>query len=386
MKLMKKFSKAILVVVLCMLLVTTAWATEQAIATYSATLDVSEICVNDLAKEVTLTAKVNELVAMDAFTAQVTVPEGWNIKAISNEKLQTNFNSNLENGMILWYADAAEDVNNDLLATVTIEVPADAGAGEYEIQFEIIDISRAWGVPWENGKVLTATVNICDHADGDDADHLCDYCQGAVEGKDCVYVPGEYTWSDDYSTCSVVGTCACGETVTANAAVTSNTIAGTCKTAGSTTYTADFAEDWAETQTKTVTGEKDSANHEGEQTTAYVANGEKHIVKITCSGCGTVISETEADHVYTDGKCECGAEEPGDPIVPAGMLGDLDLDGDVDAYDLTILARHVGGIELLTDSVALNNADVNIDGKIDANDLTKHARFVGGIIADWKDN
>ena len=65
------------------------------------------------------------------------------------------------------------------------------------------------------------------------------------------------------------------------------------------------------------------------------------------------------------------------------LLGDLDLDGDVDAYDLTALARHVGGIEEVTDAVALANADVTGDGRINANDLTKHARFVGGIITSW---
>jgi len=64
-------------------------------------------------------------------------------------------------------------------------------------------------------------------------------------------------------------------------------------------------------------------------------------------------------------------------------LGDLDLDGDVDAEDLTILARHVAGIELLTDAARLVDADVNKDGDIDAEDLTKHARYVAEIITDW---
>ena len=64
-------------------------------------------------------------------------------------------------------------------------------------------------------------------------------------------------------------------------------------------------------------------------------------------------------------------------------MGDLDLDGDVDANDLTLLARHVGGIEVVTDPSILRNADVDGDGDIDASDLTVHARYVGGIIADW---
>jgi hypothetical protein len=66
------------------------------------------------------------------------------------------------------------------------------------------------------------------------------------------------------------------------------------------------------------------------------------------------------------------------------VLGDLNLDGDVDAEDLTILARHVAGIEMLTDKTAMDNADVNGDGEIDAEDLTNHARYVAGIITEWK--
>lgn len=65
------------------------------------------------------------------------------------------------------------------------------------------------------------------------------------------------------------------------------------------------------------------------------------------------------------------------------MKGDLDLDGDVDSTDLTLLARHVARIEVLTNPAALINADVNDDGNIDASDLTIHARYVARIISDW---
>ena len=60
-------------------------------------------------------------------------------------------------------------------------------------------------------------------------------------------------------------------------------------------------------------------------------------------------------------------------------LGDLDKNGEVTASDLTALARHVGGIETITDEVALKAADVDVTGDIAASDLTKLARFVGGI-------
>lgn len=62
------------------------------------------------------------------------------------------------------------------------------------------------------------------------------------------------------------------------------------------------------------------------------------------------------------------------------LLGDVDLDGDVDAADLTKLARHVSKIETITDPQSLINADVTFEGDVAANDLTKLARYVSHII------
>lgn len=67
------------------------------------------------------------------------------------------------------------------------------------------------------------------------------------------------------------------------------------------------------------------------------------------------------------------------------LTGDVDGDWDVDAADLTLVARHVGGIELLSDEM-LKNADVDGNGIVNARDLTIHARFTGGIILRWKDD
>ena len=64
------------------------------------------------------------------------------------------------------------------------------------------------------------------------------------------------------------------------------------------------------------------------------------------------------------------------------FLGDLDLDGDVDSDDLTLLARHVARIAEVT-GTALANADVTGDGLVNSDDLTKHARYVARIISSW---
>ncbi|MCD7902333.1 MAG: leucine-rich repeat protein, partial [Oscillospiraceae bacterium] len=61
--------------------------------------------------------------------------------------------------------------------------------------------------------------------------------------------------------------------------------------------------------------------------------------------------------------------------------GDLNGDGEVDASDLTILARHVGKVETMEDETALANADVTGDGNVDASDLTRLAQYVGKIIS-----
>ena len=62
-----------------------------------------------------------------------------------------------------------------------------------------------------------------------------------------------------------------------------------------------------------------------------------------------------------------------------GILGDVNLDGEIDAKDLTLLARHVAKIEYITDPKALVNADINKDGGVSSEDLTKLARHVAKI-------
>lgn len=338
MKLLKKFGKGIIAVVLCLLLATTVLAV--ATATYTAVLDDAVICANELteAKTVTLTVKVDQEVEMDAFTAQVKAPEDWVITGIANSVLNfTENNFALENGMILWYSGNAEPVTNDLLATVTIQVPANTPADEYEIVFELIDISREYGMPWEDGEVLTAKLTVADHADGDDANHDCDVCGGIVEGETC---------HGGTATCTDKAVCAeCGQPY----------------------------------------GDVDKNNHTGE--VVYTNNGDTHSAVYNCCGAAYVTDEA---HDFTNGDCVCGAkddETSEDPIDPdptdpdpsepvTGLKGDVDLDGDVDMDDVVALMRHTLQAEVLTDAVALANGEVTNDDSLDMNDVVKLMQYV----------
>lgn len=64
-----------------------------------------------------------------------------------------------------------------------------------------------------------------------------------------------------------------------------------------------------------------------------------------------------------------------------GTLGDVNGDYNVDAKDLTHLAKHVAKISTITDAGLFKAADVNSDGEVDAKDLTHLAKYVAKIIA-----
>ncbi len=78
------------------------------------------------------------------------------------------------------------------------------------------------------------------------------------------------------------------------------------------------------------------------------------------------------------GKIVPNVEEVVPPPV-TGMKGDVDVDGDVDAGDVTTLLRHVAGIESITDPVGLANGEVNNDDELTAADVTVLLRHVAGI-------
>ena len=166
----------------------------------------------------------------------------------------------------------------------------------------------------------------------------CEYCGESVAASASHdWQNASYVWSDDNSACTATRVCGngCSTKEQATAVVTSNTTSGTCKVAATTVYTATFTSDWAVKQTKTVTGEKNSDNHE--QTPTYTNNGANHTVAYSCCGA----SATE-DHTYdeTTHKCVCGAVETFTLYVNVIATGDtVELTVEYGANLLEVLAK-----------------------------------------------
>ena len=364
MKTMKKLSIVALVCVMCVLL--GIMVSAETAVEYMVTPSASELCVSSSEQEVTLTVAIDTASTVGSVYMTVTLPDEWSITSITNSTLGfVEDHYTLSTGRILWFTDkdeAADYENVTLLATVVVKIPANAPAGDYVISVNDIEVSNNGGYAILNAKSTTAGTTITIGHDWKDV---------------------TYSWSEDGKTCTAERVCARDDAhkETAEAVVTGEvTTPATCKTMGSTTYTANFDKEWAvDGQTKTAQDVATNAANHASTAIEYVDNtGDAHTVKHVCCGA----TETPVEHTYDqeDGtKCICGAAKP----VATAVKGDIDLDGDVDSDDLTLLARHVGGIEVITDSAVLANADVNGDDEVDSDDLTKHARYVGGIITDW---
>jgi hypothetical protein len=161
---------------------------------------------------------------------------------------------------------------------------------------------------------------------------------------------------------------------TAGETVVENKVDATCTTGGSydNVVYCTVCEEEISRETVTVP----ALDHDyGEAT--YTDNGDgTHTASYVCGNDETHVSSEDPEaHTFVDGVCICGATEP----AAGTMKGDVDLDGDIDARDLTLMARHIAKIELITDPAALDNADINSDGDISAFDLTKLARHIAKI-------
>lgn len=105
----------------------------------------------------------------------------------------------------------------------------------------------------------------------------------------------------------------------------------------------------------------------------YRDNGDGTHTAYEACACGQTNGDgATVDHDFTNGECVCGAEKP---VQPVGMKGDVDLDGDVDSDDAVAIFKHALDAELLTDPVALLNAEVTGDDTINSDDAVKVFKF-----------
>ena len=246
----------------------------------------------------------------------------------------------------------------------------------------------------------------------------------------------DHQWTETYEwkqvegewTCTATRTCANSETCTETATATITSAVktpATCEGVGTTTYTATFGAEWAETQTKDV-DDIPATDHkagtsviENETEPSYTAAGSYD--KVTyCSVCGDELSRVQhtipklniaVDNngvdVEVDGKvvivnsqwaCRVAywdaetqryvtlsgtmidkdsysfAAPDGVTELVVVVIGDMDKDGDLDATDNQKLAAALLAGDNLEDDLMMLVMDVNGNGKINSADRTLIAR------------
>jgi len=155
----------------------------------------------------------------------------------------------------------------------------------------------------------------CDN-DGYTGNTYCLGCKTMIEeGKvvsatgEHVYVDPVYDWTDDFSGCTATAACGCGKTAEETVATASTSRKATCSEPGEILYTAEFEAEWADTQTKTKSLEKDPANHTGEtelrDAKDATCGADGYTGDTYCLGCDEKLEEGEVtsatgEHNYAD--------------------------------------------------------------------------------------
>ena len=178
MKLIKKLSIAVVALAMCLLLGVTVFAVDSTEVIYSAEFDKEPLCVSDSTQKIKLTVTTNTNVEFTSFDALVTVPEGWKITGVTSdwfsvEKMicDKRVISDRE-WRIVCYHDEVNNVTTNKLAEIEIEIPAEATAEAYTIDFAINDIARAVYegdvlqdiATWVEDKDITVDFSLIDHS------------------------------------------------------------------------------------------------------------------------------------------------------------------------------------------------------------------------------
>lgn len=165
MKLGKKLVALLLVAVLCVSLVPSAFAaneTNKLGVTFSAEITPSELQVSDTEQTVTVTIKANKEIDYDGIGMVADLPENFKLVGVSNEKIAlTGANYNLSTGAIQFRTADAENTSSTNIVTLTYKVAANTAAGSYTLGVTAIEISKDYGMDrWENGATASATLTV----------------------------------------------------------------------------------------------------------------------------------------------------------------------------------------------------------------------------------
>ena len=152
------------VLLLCSLSVRALAADDVAL---NATLNVEKLTKSEEAQTVTLTVAPASALNIAGYGFTVNLPEGWSIAAITNDDSNAPLNAgnyNLKTNQIGFKTADAENATISKFAEITISVPANTAAGNYDILINGVTADADYGtVPvLTNATTATATLTIED--------------------------------------------------------------------------------------------------------------------------------------------------------------------------------------------------------------------------------
>lgn len=133
----------------------------------NATLNVEKLTKSEEAQTVTLTVAPASALNIAGYGFTVNLPEGWSIAAITNDDSNAPLNAgnyNLKTNQIGFKTADAENATISKFAEITISVPANTAAGNYDILINGVTADADYGtVPvLTNATTATATLTIED--------------------------------------------------------------------------------------------------------------------------------------------------------------------------------------------------------------------------------
>ena len=141
----------------------------------------------------------------------------------------------------------------------------------------------------------------------------------------------------------------------------------------------------------TVSGTVTGYAGEGAVTVALLRNGQT-VLSTETDGAGYLLAgvvpgeyeltvSADGDYVARTYGLTVGTEDTALDLTIL-LLGDVDMDGQRSAADVTAIGRHLAKLETITDPYALVLADTNRDGSLSAADATRLGQFIAKLISE----